>query len=310
MRDPANGLGFGKRSRRSSSRASSDWASIWSRLRAARPGPTSSTDGLRRRPGSTMAFLKVDPSNVDALILSHGHYDHFGGLVPLLTEHRDRMRKDLTLYVGGEDTFCHRWRPLPAGTPEDQRQTFGVLDRRVLDKAKVKVVMAEAPMVIGDHAFTTGAIARSGFETVQPAAQVEARPAKRGRLRRLPLQPRRTGRKIVPDQFWYRARHLLQRQGPRAGGDLLLRPRRHRQHRQGGPGRCPAWRRSTRSSAASISPRPRARRRPDRRSTQGDQPRLPRPHALQRQGLHPPRRCGHAGEILPPSTGSRYIFGA
>jgi hypothetical protein len=84
------------------------------------------------------------------------------------------MREDLTLYVGGEDTFCYRWWPLPPGAPESQRQTFGVLDRRDLEKANVKVVMAEQPMVIGDQAFTTGAIARSSFETVQPSARISS----------------------------------------------------------------------------------------------------------------------------------------
>ena len=57
---------------------------------------------------NNLDFLKIDPSTVDALILSHGHYDHVGGLIGLLETRRAKMRKDLRLYTGGEDNFCHR----------------------------------------------------------------------------------------------------------------------------------------------------------------------------------------------------------
>jgi 7,8-dihydropterin-6-yl-methyl-4-(beta-D-ribofuranosyl)aminobenzene 5'-phosphate synthase len=150
-----------------------------------------------------LAFLKIDPATINALILSHGHYDHFGGLVPLLERYRTQMRKDLPLYVGGEDTFCYRWFPAPAGAPEDQRQTFGVLDRRELDKANVSVVMAEKPMVIADQAFTTGAIARNSFETVQPAAQIELAQRDGAGCDASHFTPAEQAGKIVPDQFWY-----------------------------------------------------------------------------------------------------------
>ena len=54
-------------------------------------------------------LLGIDLARLKALILSHGHLDHFGGLVGFLDQHRGDMRDDLSLYVGGEDTFLPRW---------------------------------------------------------------------------------------------------------------------------------------------------------------------------------------------------------
>src|SRR5229473_2414821 len=51
---------------------------------------------------NNLDLLKIDPAQVDALILSHGHFDHFGGLIGFLEAQRARMRKDLRLYTGGE----------------------------------------------------------------------------------------------------------------------------------------------------------------------------------------------------------------
>jgi 7,8-dihydropterin-6-yl-methyl-4-(beta-D-ribofuranosyl)aminobenzene 5'-phosphate synthase len=118
---------------------------------------------------NNLDILKIDLSSINALIVSHGHYDHFGGLVPFLKQERAKMRRDLPIYAGGEDTFCYRWTQPPGG----QRQSFGVLDRRELSAANVQVLMAEKPAVIEGQAFTTGSIPRSGFEKVIPAAQVE-----------------------------------------------------------------------------------------------------------------------------------------
>jgi 7,8-dihydropterin-6-yl-methyl-4-(beta-D-ribofuranosyl)aminobenzene 5'-phosphate synthase len=41
---------------------------------------------------NNMELVGVDPSKLDALIVSHGHYDHFGGLLGFLDKFRDKLR--------------------------------------------------------------------------------------------------------------------------------------------------------------------------------------------------------------------------
>src|SRR5213080_3453428 len=109
---------------------------------------------------NNLQMLGIAPESIDVLILSHGHYDHFGGLVGFLQQNRAKLRSDLPLYLGGEECFCTReW---TIGKPQD----FGALDRKALGDAKVKVVFAETPAVLAGHAFTTGRIPTSSFEKV------------------------------------------------------------------------------------------------------------------------------------------------
>ena len=42
---------------------------------------------------NNLAILKIDPSTFDAMVLSHGHYDHFGGMVGFLKAHRASAEK-------------------------------------------------------------------------------------------------------------------------------------------------------------------------------------------------------------------------
>jgi 7,8-dihydropterin-6-yl-methyl-4-(beta-D-ribofuranosyl)aminobenzene 5'-phosphate synthase len=114
-------------------------------------------------------LMNINPTQVDALILSHGHFDHYGGLIGFLEARRPQMRKDLRLFTGGEDNFCHRLWPKPDGSFAD----YGVLDRRKLKALNVEPVLSEDPIVIEGHGFTTGAVPHVSIEHVLPNSRVE-----------------------------------------------------------------------------------------------------------------------------------------
>jgi 7,8-dihydropterin-6-yl-methyl-4-(beta-D-ribofuranosyl)aminobenzene 5'-phosphate synthase len=104
---------------------------------------------------NNMEILKVDPARFDAMVLSHGHYDHFGGMVGFLNAHGKALRKKLPFYVGGEDTFCVR---------RNAGGQFGALDRKAILDADLSLMMAAEPAIVADHAFTTGRIGQTSFE--------------------------------------------------------------------------------------------------------------------------------------------------
>jgi len=110
---------------------------------------------------NNMALLGIDPSKFDAIALSHGHYDHFGGMVGFLEATKGKLKKDIPFYLGGEECFCTRELSVP-GNPGN----FGALDRDAIKKAGLVVTFAERPSIIASHGFTTGFIPTEGFEKV------------------------------------------------------------------------------------------------------------------------------------------------
>jgi len=113
---------------------------------------------------NNMAVIGVDPSTFDAMVLSHGHYDHFGGMVGFLEEHGSSLKKNIPFYCGGEDTFCLRRNP---------GGNFGALDRKAIIDSGITLMMASEPALVADHAFTTGRIGQVSFETpLKPTTEI------------------------------------------------------------------------------------------------------------------------------------------
>src|SRR5579872_746241 len=143
-----------------------------------------------------MELLKVDASKIEALIMSHGHWDHLGGLMGFLDKHRKSMPADLTIYAGGEDNFCQRYTRGAGGDLSD----YGMLDRRELLKRDVKVMLCESPAVIGEMAFTTGKIKRNSIERVLPNSMVEFKLKDGAGCNWSHYLPAEMDGKIVPDE--------------------------------------------------------------------------------------------------------------
>lgn len=117
---------------------------------------------------NNLALLKIDPAQLDGLMLSHGHMDHFGGLMGFLKHYSKDLSPGLKLYAGGEDVFCRRYFRLPDG----RELPWGALDRREIKKAGVDLVVSEQASVVDGQLMTSGVVPRTSFEKVAPNTAV------------------------------------------------------------------------------------------------------------------------------------------
>lgn len=113
-------------------------------------------------------LLDIAAAKIDGLILSHGHRDHYGGMVGFVNQHRTAMRSDLALYVGGETIFREKWLTPRADQPP---VSWGALDRIALTAQNVVPVCCGTPQALNGP-FTTGQIERTSFEAVTGGTKV------------------------------------------------------------------------------------------------------------------------------------------
>lgn len=108
-----------------------------------------------------MELLDIDVRRLEALGISHGHFDHWGNLISILKYNRAKIRRGIPLYVGDE-TFSQRFAKLPEGPFE----VSGLIDLEQLRRDEieslgtVKILEVKDPTPIVPGAYLTGNIER------------------------------------------------------------------------------------------------------------------------------------------------------
>ncbi len=119
---------------------------------------------------NNMALLGIDIGKAAAFSLSHGHYDHFMGMVNILKQNQSRIPAGTPFYVG-EEAFLRRYSLRPGTT---EAADLGQLQRSDIESLGLKVIEVKNPTQIIPGAFFTGNIERhTSYEKIPPSNQVK-----------------------------------------------------------------------------------------------------------------------------------------
>ncbi len=126
-----------------------------------------------------MERLSIDFAAVEALALSHGHWDHWGTFLQVLKSKKEEFRKGIPLYIG-EEGFAERFGKTPDGVV-----SVGQFKRdEVEGLGFVNIIEIKDPTPIVPGAYLTGSVERvTEYEKVSPYMLIER------------------GGKLVPDNF-------------------------------------------------------------------------------------------------------------
>lgn len=138
---------------------------------------------------SNLTVLGINPSQIDAAVLSHGHLDHYGGFSGVFGPAAQNGRR-IPLFAGGEEAFCERVALI--GNPPP---LMGALDRNELARAGFEARIAREPAIVAGQAFTTGCIPLESFE--RAAIPTQMRPGVGCDSSLLPEAKRKTA--LLPD---------------------------------------------------------------------------------------------------------------
>ncbi|MFC1907739.1 MBL fold metallo-hydrolase [Chloroflexota bacterium] len=112
-------------------------------------------------------ILGIDLDGIDKVVLSHGHYDHTGGLFQLLRRRRKRVE-----IIAHPDTWGNKYIHREG---EEYRYIGIPFRRQYLESLGATFNLTTKPVEITDDFMTTGEVLmRTDYESIAPALHVKA----------------------------------------------------------------------------------------------------------------------------------------